>query len=80
MEIAKITKHKWLVTYDNVAPIRKLYKGYRQKKYTLSYSAAKANKGEEVMIFSDNLVIPENSRLMGKPLTAKQKLTIAEQK
>jgi hypothetical protein len=37
--------------------IRKLYKGYRKVSYTLNYSAAKKEKGEELMIFSDNINI-----------------------
>ena len=62
-EINKVNKQKWIVTYDNVQPIRELYKNYRQVKYTLNYSAAKANKGEEVMIFSDNIYIAKPSML-----------------
>jgi DNA adenine methylase len=74
-EISKINKHKWVVTYDNVSAIRKLYKGYRQKKYVLSYSASTAiSKGEEVMIFSDNLYIPKNSKLMRKLDSAHSKV------
>jgi len=56
-EISKVNKQKWIVTYDNVLPIKQLYNNYRQVKYTLHYSAAKANKGEEVMIFSNNIYI-----------------------
>ena len=59
-EISKVEKQKWIVTYDNVTPIRKLYDQYRQIKYSLNYSAAKAAKGEEVMIFSDNLYIAQH--------------------
>jgi len=56
-EISKVNKQKWIVTYDNVQAIKQLYNNYRQVKYTLNYSAAKATKGEEVMIFSDNIYI-----------------------
>lgn len=56
-EIAKLSKHKWIITYDNVAPIQNLYSSFRHAKYSLNYSAAKANRGEEIMIFSDNLFI-----------------------
>jgi DNA adenine methylase len=56
-EISKVNKQKWIITYDNVLPIKQLYNNYRQVKYTLHYSAAKANKGEEVMIFSNNIYI-----------------------
>jgi len=57
---------KWIVTYDNVKQIRKLYLDFRQKQYYLNYSAAKASKGQEVMIFSDNLFIAKHSILKTK--------------
>jgi DNA adenine methylase len=59
--INKVFKQKWIVTYDSVIPIKSLYSKFRQSEYTLNYSAAKANKGKEVMIFSDNLYIAEYS-------------------
>lgn len=65
-EIGLLTKHKWIVTYDNVQPIKKLYKPYRQVKYTLNYSAAQATTGKEVMIFSDNLYIAKHPILDSK--------------
>lgn len=51
-------KHRWIVSYDYTPEITQLYDGLRQKRYSINYSAAKAGKGEEVMIFSDNLYIP----------------------
>lgn len=62
-EIGTLSKHKWIVTYDNVQPIKKLYTPYRQFKYTLNYSAALATKGKEIMIFSDNLCIAKHPTL-----------------
>jgi DNA adenine methylase len=56
-QINKLKTLKWIVTYDNVKPIRDLYSGFRQLEFILNYSAAKANKGKEIMIFSDNLSI-----------------------
>ena len=58
-EISKLKKQKWVVTYDNVMPIRKLYTGHRKTKFSLNYSVAHVGKGEEIMIFSDNLYIPK---------------------
>ncbi len=49
----------WLISYDNVPQIRKLYEKFRQKQYSLMYSAAQATKGSEVLIFSDNLTVPD---------------------
>ena len=62
-EIINVSRQKWIVTYDNVRQIKKLYSEFRQVKYTLNYSAAKANKGEEIMIFSDNLFVDKRPTL-----------------
>lgn len=57
--IGRISLQKWVVTYDRIGFIEALYSQYRQIKYTLNYSASKAYRGEELMIFSNNLKIPE---------------------
>lgn len=57
-KISKIDLQKWVVTYDHVGFINTLYKKYRTMNYILNYSVSKATKGEELMIFSDNLKIP----------------------
>lgn len=60
-EISKLNKQKWIVTYDDVRPIRKLYSDYRKKSFKLSYSAGSSNKeGKEIMIFSDNIFIAKH--------------------
>jgi DNA adenine methylase len=60
-EISKLKKQKWIVTYDNVKPIRKLYADFTKIKFSLNYSAAKASRGEEIMIFSDNTYVTKHS-------------------
>jgi len=60
-EISKLWKQKWIVTYDDVLQIRQLYSDFRQTNYALSYSAALHKKGNEVMVYSDNLSIPATS-------------------
>lgn len=62
-EISNLNKQKWMLTYDNVEPIRTLYKMYRQVKYNLNYSAGIASKGQEIMIFSDNLLVSDTASL-----------------
>lgn len=52
-------KGKWIVSYDSVDFIKKLYKDYRQQEYYLSYSAGNPSKGKEIMVYSEELVIPE---------------------
>jgi len=51
---------KWIVTYDNVTFIKNLYSKYRIKEFELNYSASNSGKGKEVMIFSDDIIIPKN--------------------
>jgi len=53
--IKKITKVKWVMTYDNVGPINNLYKGFDNYNYLLNYSAANSGKGEEIIIFSPRM-------------------------
>ena len=44
---------RWIISYDNVEPIRKLYKGQQRLVYAVAYSARRARQGREVMFFSD---------------------------
>ena len=52
-------KGKWIISYDAVDFIKKLYKDYKQIEYYLSYSAGNPSKGRELMIYSDGLILPE---------------------
>ncbi|KYG68755.1 DNA methyltransferase [Bdellovibrio bacteriovorus] len=60
-EIDKLKKPRWIVTYDDVKPIKTLYKKYRKATYYLNYSAAKVGKGKEVMFFSENLCVSKRA-------------------
>lgn len=51
--------YRWLITYDNVPFIASLYQQYRSAVFELNYSASNSGKGQEIMIYSDNLIIPE---------------------
>jgi DNA adenine methylase len=53
-----ITKQRWIVSYDNVEPIRRLYKDSRHMVYDIGYSARKASQGSEVMFFCNGLQVP----------------------
>ncbi|MDP1803137.1 MAG: DNA adenine methylase [Bacteroidota bacterium] len=57
-----ISKHKWLVSYDNAPEIKKMYKTNKKFTYYLNYSAVNSTSGNEVMIYSENLFIPRESR------------------
>lgn len=62
----KMLECPWMVSYDDVLPIRSLYSTYRQTTHYLRYSAAKAYQGSEVLIFSKGLKLP--SQLSDKTL------------
>lgn len=56
-KVHKMPNSNWIITYDNVTPIRKLYPDFKRKIFNLNYSAGHASKGQEVMIFSKSLNI-----------------------
>lgn len=57
--IAKLKNRFWLVSYDNNVNIRNLYQPFLQRTYELNYHAANATKGTEIIIYSNNLIVPE---------------------
>lgn len=58
-DVIRALPKNWIVTYDSVVDIKNLYFDKRQFDYTLNYTAGKATKGTEVMIYSDELFMPE---------------------
>ena len=65
-EIVRRLSCKWIVSYDYVPEIKRLYKGYRSLSYSLRYSASSSASGDEIMFFSDGTVVP---RLSGSSLS-----------
>ncbi|MBA3241869.1 MAG: DNA adenine methylase [Acidobacteria bacterium] len=51
-------KQPWIVTYDNVGPIRNMYAEYPQKQFGLKYSAHDRYEGSEVLIRSHRVSLP----------------------
>jgi DNA adenine methylase len=49
----------WVVSYDNVSQINRLYSGFRKIVYNVGYSAREVRTGKEVMFFSPNMDIPD---------------------
>lgn len=49
--VAKL-EQKWMVTYDECDFIRELYRGFLMEVVTLEYSAGRAKKGNELIIYS----------------------------
>lgn len=51
----------WIVSYDNAPQITDIYKNYRSNTFDLQYSAQTKRIASEIMIYSNNLIIPECS-------------------
>jgi DNA adenine methylase len=56
--IKRIQTVRWVVSYDDVPEIQKLYSTCQKKEYTFSHTAGKKKKGLELLFFSDNLTQP----------------------
>jgi DNA adenine methylase len=52
-------KLKWLLSYDDVDIIKKMYSKRKQIEFNLNYHADKSKKGKELLIYSDALHIGE---------------------
>jgi DNA adenine methylase len=58
-QVRKISR-PWLISYDDVAPVRQLYDGCRRIRYGLPYSAGQKCSGAEVLFFSRRVKIPSS--------------------
>lgn len=56
---ANMHNRPWIVSYDNVDSIKKLYSGFRSIEYYVGYSAREVRVGKEVMFFATGMTIPE---------------------
>ena len=63
--IQQSVNHKWIVSYDNAPEITQYYLKRRSFEYDLQYNASKAYMGKEIIIVSDDLVIPASSNVLG---------------
>jgi DNA adenine methylase len=53
----------WMITYDNVPEIVRIYDGYNMKQYDLNYSVAQKRVASELIIFPYNIYCPTNDEL-----------------
>jgi len=53
---ARMENKFWIVSYDNVAPIKRLYSGFRSVVYNVGYTAREMRVGKEVMFFPRSLI------------------------
>lgn len=54
----------WIVTYDNVDEIIKMYEAYTCRFFDLNYSVANSGKTSEVMFLSDDTLFPTDDELI----------------
>lgn len=52
-------QYPWITTYDNCEFIYNLYANYRNELLSLTYTAGKPKRGEELLFYSNNLEIPQ---------------------
>ncbi|MDP8289663.1 MAG: DNA adenine methylase [Candidatus Susulua stagnicola] len=70
---------KWIMTYDDVSYIRKLYTKMRKRKFTIQHSAYQSKIGKEIMIFSKKLNLHSHniiSSQLKKPFTIKRSANV----
>ena len=58
MAISTQVEVPWVVSYDAVPEIKKIYKKLPQREFSLNYSLANNGCGREVMIFRDGEMVP----------------------
>lgn len=56
-------KFQWIMTYDNVPEVCRLYSRFRQVPFDLAYSARESRVGREIMILKPYLKFPQQWRL-----------------
>ena len=61
--IKNIQNARWIVSYDNVTQIRKIYHRCAKREYALYHTAHQAHQGREILFFSRGLRIPEKVSL-----------------
>lgn len=58
LEIINSIKTPWLLTYDNVDEIKKIYRNYSGYLFDLNYSVANSGRNSELLYLSNDLVMP----------------------
>ena len=58
-KIKSIRNIKWIVSYDNVEQIKKLYSDFPKKEFSFKHTAYEIRDGQEILFMSKNLYLPE---------------------
>lgn len=56
----------WLISYDNVIEIRKMYNEFKKSKFFLNYTLQEKKVATELMIFSNELLVPDKINIRKK--------------
>jgi len=59
----------WIMTYDDVDEIARIYSDFEMRKFDLTYSAANKGAASELMIFSDIRSCPSSDQLLQNKIT-----------
>lgn len=59
----KECSRKWIVTYDVCELTEKLYSDFRTSYIDINYSVNKARKAKELIVFSNNLLLPDSIKI-----------------
>ena len=57
--LGSLERPRWVVSYDDVDAIRRLYSFAPRLRYTIGYSARARTRGREVMFFSRDMMVPK---------------------
>ena len=58
----------WVITYDDVPEIANIYAHHELRRFDLNYSVAEKRKASEIIIFSDENIIPDKRSLEDKKI------------
>ena len=53
----------WVITYDDVPELRKIYSAFVQRRYNLNYSVANKGNGSEIIIFKTPDILPASDEV-----------------
>jgi len=76
--LERSSRFLWVMSYDDVPEIRKLYRAYRRVAFNLGYSARERRDGQELLILRDGLVFPKKwaSRIPDRYISSSGSISI----
>jgi len=57
--LKNLTSFHWVLTYDDVPEVRNLYSNYIRQSLKLNYSANRVRKGDDLLMSSENCLLPK---------------------